>query len=98
LKPLQRAEAGLRDKVQIATKVGLGWDDGRVYRDSRPGRIRQEIEDSLRLRTHVIDLYQGARTCSRPHYVAVFEIMIVVRHSIRVDAKFVTKMATEKLP
>jgi aryl-alcohol dehydrogenase-like predicted oxidoreductase len=53
------AEAGLRDKVQIATKVGLGWEDGRVYRDSRPVRIRQEIEDSLRrLRTDVIDLYQ----------------------------------------
>jgi aryl-alcohol dehydrogenase-like predicted oxidoreductase len=53
------AEGGLRDKVQIATKVGLGWKDGRVYRDSRPVRIRQEIEDSLRrLRTDAIDLYQ----------------------------------------
>jgi aryl-alcohol dehydrogenase-like predicted oxidoreductase len=53
------AEGGLRDKVQIATKAGLGWKDGKVFRDSRPGRIRQEIEDSLRrLRTEVIDLYQ----------------------------------------
>src|SRR5579872_2390766 len=53
------AAGGLRDKVQIATKVGLGWKDGRVYRDSRPVRIRQEIEDSLlRLRTDAIDLYQ----------------------------------------
>lgn len=53
------AEAGLRDKVQIATKVGLAWKDGRVYRDSSPARIRQEVEDSLRrLRTDVIDLYQ----------------------------------------
>jgi aryl-alcohol dehydrogenase-like predicted oxidoreductase len=52
-------EGGLRDKVRIATKVGLGWKDGRVYRDSHPARIRQEIEDSLRrLRTDVIDLYQ----------------------------------------
>src|SRR3954453_13840388 len=42
------AEGGLRDKVQIATKVGLAWKDGRVYRDSRPVRIRKEIEDSLR--------------------------------------------------
>jgi aryl-alcohol dehydrogenase-like predicted oxidoreductase len=32
---------------------------GKPYRDSRPARIRQEIEDSLRrLRTDVIDLYQ----------------------------------------
>jgi len=53
------AEGGLRDKVQIATKVGLGWKNGQVYRDSRPARIRREIEDSLRrLRTDAIDLYQ----------------------------------------
>src|ERR1700759_4563172 len=42
------AEAGLRNKVQIATKVGLSWKDGQPYRDSRPVRIRQEVEDSLR--------------------------------------------------
>jgi aryl-alcohol dehydrogenase-like predicted oxidoreductase len=53
------AEGGLRDKVQIATKVGLAWKDGRVFRDSRPARIRKEIDDSLRrLRTDYIDLYQ----------------------------------------
>ena len=53
------AEGGFRDKVQIATKVGLAWKDGAVYRDSRPSRIRAEVEDSLRrLRTDVIDLYQ----------------------------------------
>ena len=53
------AEGGLRNGVQIATKVGLNWRDGSVYRDSRPVRIRTEIEDSLRrLRTDVIDLYQ----------------------------------------
>jgi len=53
------AEGGLRDRVQIATKVGLAWQDGVVYRDSRPARLRREVEDSLRrLRTDVIDLYQ----------------------------------------
>jgi aryl-alcohol dehydrogenase-like predicted oxidoreductase len=52
-------EGSLRQKVTIATKVGLTWKDGAVYRDSRPARIRKEIEDSLRrLRTDVIDLYQ----------------------------------------
>ncbi|HEY2049474.1 MAG TPA: aldo/keto reductase [Caulobacteraceae bacterium] len=51
--------AGMRDKVQIATKVGLNWKDGKVFRDSRPARIRQEVEDSLRrLQTDVIDIYQ----------------------------------------
>ncbi|MEJ2040135.1 MAG: aldo/keto reductase, partial [Desulfosarcinaceae bacterium] len=53
------AEGGMRAKVQIATKVGLDWKDGNPFRDSRPARIRKEIEDSLRrLRTDVIDLYQ----------------------------------------
>jgi aryl-alcohol dehydrogenase-like predicted oxidoreductase len=52
-------EGSLRHKVTIATKVGLAWKDGAVYRDSRPASIRKEIEDSLRrLRTDVIDLYQ----------------------------------------
>ena len=54
-----KALAGLRDKVQIATKVGLAWQDGKVFRDSRASHIRQEVEDSLRrLRTDFIDLYQ----------------------------------------
>ena len=49
------AQGSLRDKVTIATKVGLAWRDGAVFRDSRPARIRREIEDSLRrLRTDVI--------------------------------------------
>lgn len=53
------AEAGLRDRVQIATKAGLAWGDGKVWRDSRPARLRQELDASLRrLRTDVIDLYQ----------------------------------------
>jgi aryl-alcohol dehydrogenase-like predicted oxidoreductase len=53
------AEGSLRDRVQIATKVGVGWKDGVLYRDSRPARIRKEIEDSLRrLQTDAIDLCQ----------------------------------------
>jgi aryl-alcohol dehydrogenase-like predicted oxidoreductase len=53
------AEGSLRDQVQIATKVGLGWKEGVLFRDSRAARLRKEIEDSLRrLRTDVIDLYQ----------------------------------------
>src|SRR6201982_3959483 len=28
------AQGGLRDKVRIATKVGLAWKDGAVFRDS----------------------------------------------------------------
>ena len=53
------AEGALRDRVTIATKVGLNWRNGKVFRDSRPVRLRQEIEDSLRrLRADTVDLYQ----------------------------------------
>jgi aryl-alcohol dehydrogenase-like predicted oxidoreductase len=53
------AEGGRRDKAVLATKVALEWDDGNVYRNSTPERIREEIENSLRrLRTDRIDLYQ----------------------------------------
>ncbi len=53
------AEAGLRSKVLIATKAGLGWKDGGVFRDAGRARILREIEDSLRrLRTDYIDIYQ----------------------------------------
>src|ERR1700709_1912339 len=38
------AEGGLRGEVQIATKVGLDWKGGAVFRDSRPARIRKEVE------------------------------------------------------
>jgi aryl-alcohol dehydrogenase-like predicted oxidoreductase len=50
---------GLRDQAVIATKVGLEWRGGKVWRNSSPARIRKEVEDSLRrLRTDYIDLYQ----------------------------------------
>ncbi len=53
------AEANLRSRVVIASKVGLEWRDGQVFRNSSRERILQEIDDSLRrLRTDVIDIYQ----------------------------------------
>jgi aryl-alcohol dehydrogenase-like predicted oxidoreductase len=53
------ADGGRREKTVLATKMGLEWEDGKVYRNSSPARIRKEIEDSLRrLRTDRIDIYQ----------------------------------------
>jgi aryl-alcohol dehydrogenase-like predicted oxidoreductase len=53
------AESGARDKVCIATKVGLDWNDAKVFRNASRARIQQEVKDSLRrLQTDVIDIYQ----------------------------------------
>ena len=53
------AERGLRSRVAIATKVGLEWRDGKVFRNASRNRIMREIEDSLRrLRTDHIEIYQ----------------------------------------
>ena len=53
------AEGGRRNRVLIATKVGLDWKDGKPFRNASKTRIRAEIEESLRrLRTDVIDIYQ----------------------------------------
>jgi aryl-alcohol dehydrogenase-like predicted oxidoreductase len=53
------AEAGLRSRVLIATKTGLEWRGGKVFRNASRERIMREIEDSLRrLQTDHIDIYQ----------------------------------------
>src|SRR6478672_6077367 len=53
------AEGGLRSRALIATKVGLEWKDGKVFRNASRERINREIEDSLRrLKTDHIDIYQ----------------------------------------
>jgi aryl-alcohol dehydrogenase-like predicted oxidoreductase len=53
-------QGGRRDKVVIATKVGMDMGEGRT--GLKPGRIRAGVEDSLR-RLHVdcVDLYQAHR-------------------------------------
>ncbi len=53
------ADGGRRDRAIIATKTGLEWRDGKVFRNAGRSRIRQEVEDSLRrLGTDRIDIYQ----------------------------------------
>jgi aryl-alcohol dehydrogenase-like predicted oxidoreductase len=50
---------GIRTEAVIATKTGLEWRDGQVYRNASRARIMQEVGDSLRrLRTDYIDVYQ----------------------------------------
>src|SRR2546427_8846244 len=56
------ALAPVRRQVVIATKFGIKSENGQQVQDSRPERIKQSIEGSLkRLRTDVIDLYYQHR-------------------------------------
>jgi aryl-alcohol dehydrogenase-like predicted oxidoreductase len=53
------ADAGQRSQAIIATKAGLEWRNGKIYRNASRSRIMQEIDASLgRLRTDYIDIYQ----------------------------------------
>jgi aryl-alcohol dehydrogenase-like predicted oxidoreductase len=53
------SDAGLRSHAIIATKVGLEWHDGKVYRNATRERVMQEVDESLRrLHTDYIDIYQ----------------------------------------
>jgi aryl-alcohol dehydrogenase-like predicted oxidoreductase len=59
---LGEALAPFRDQVIIATKFGIKLENGGQVQDSRPERIRQSIEGSLkRLKTDTIDLYYQHR-------------------------------------
>jgi aryl-alcohol dehydrogenase-like predicted oxidoreductase len=52
-------DRSLRSRVVIATKTGLEWKDGKVFRNASRDRILREITDSLRrLKTDYIDIYQ----------------------------------------
>jgi aryl-alcohol dehydrogenase-like predicted oxidoreductase len=53
------APGNLRARVRIATKAGLEWQDGRVFRNASRVRLLREVDDSLqRLQTDHIDIYQ----------------------------------------
>jgi aryl-alcohol dehydrogenase-like predicted oxidoreductase len=54
-----KAIRGVRSNVIVATKVGLQWQDGKVFRNAARERVLREVEDSLRrLQTDYIDVYQ----------------------------------------
>src|SRR5213595_3514431 len=56
------ALAPVRAQVVIATKFGIKYENGQQVQDSRPERIKQSVEGSLkRLRTDVLDLYYQHR-------------------------------------
>lgn len=59
---LGKALASRRDEVQIATKFGVYFEDGKGFVSGRPEAVRKSLEGSLsRLGTHHVDLYYQHR-------------------------------------
>lgn len=78
---------GMRDKVVIATKMGVSHNADRTLRlDSRPETIRRSVEESLRkLGTDYIDIYYQHRIDPKvePETVAETMAMLIKEGKIR---------------
>jgi aryl-alcohol dehydrogenase-like predicted oxidoreductase len=92
------AEAKARDRVCIATKVGLDWNDGKVFRDASRARIRKEVDDSLRrLRTDVIDLYQVHWPDPKVSVEEIAEAMLQLYHAGKIRAIGVSNFSVAQM-
>jgi len=92
------AEGNLRSRVLIATKVGLEWDDGRVYRNASPWRISQEVDASLRrLQTDHIDVYQVHWPDPLVPIEAVAEVMLRLLEEGKIGAIGVSNFSVEQM-
>jgi aryl-alcohol dehydrogenase-like predicted oxidoreductase len=92
------AEGRLRSRVLIATKVGLEWRDGKVFRNAGRARILREIEDSLRrLRTDHIDIYQVHWPDPRVEIEETAEAMDLLLREGKIGAIGVSNFSVEQM-
>jgi methylglyoxal reductase len=107
-----KAIKGRRDKVIVATKGGLWWDDTRgsffadfdgrkIYRSLRPDTLRIEIENSLkRLGIDCIDLYQTHWPSVPPDFTAIADTMatlLALQEQGKIRALGVCNVSVEEL-
>lgn len=92
-------EIGGRDRLVIATKLGLEWfDDGRVVRNSGRERILTEVEDSLRrLGTDTIDVYQVHWPDPRVPFEETAEAMATLYAQGKIKAVGVSNYSPEQM-
>jgi aryl-alcohol dehydrogenase-like predicted oxidoreductase len=92
------AERGQRDRVVIATKVGLERHGDGLYRNSTRKQIFAEIEDSLkRLRTDYIDLYQVHWPDPRTPYEETARALLDLQRAGKVRAVGVSNYSIEAM-
>lgn len=90
---------GQRDKLIVATKVGLQWNEKeQVSRNSSRQRILKEVDDSLRrLGTDCIDLYQVHWPDLRTPIEETAETLQQLRHAGKVRAVGVSNYSPEQM-
>ena len=93
-KALASSRSGHR--AVVATKCGLAWsEEGQIWRDSSPARLRKEVEDSLRrLGVDAIHLYQ----VHWPDTAVPFEQTAETLEELRRQGKIVAVGVSNYLP
>lgn len=92
------AEIGARDRVIIATKVGLERSGDGYVRNCRRARIQEEVELSLaRLRTDYIDLYQVHWPDLETPYEETAEALLDLKEAGKIRAIGVSNYPIEAL-
>ncbi len=92
------AHGDLRERVVLATKVGLDWKDEQPFRNSSRERIEKEAEDSLRrLQTDVIDLYQIHWPDPNTPIEETAEAMLRLREAGKIRAIGVSNYSVEQM-
>src|SRR5262245_22911879 len=92
------AESRSRDRVVIATKVGLERVGDALYRNSSRAQIAFEVEQSLRrLRTDYIDLYQVHWPDPRTPYEDTAEALLELKRAGKVLAIGVSNYSIEAM-
>jgi aryl-alcohol dehydrogenase-like predicted oxidoreductase len=92
-------EYGSRDKIAIATKVGLEWNDKeQVRRNSSRDRILKEIDDSLRrLQTDYIDLYQVHWPDPKAPFAETADTLLGLKEEGKIKAIGVSNYSPEQM-
>lgn len=91
-------ERGGRDRVVIATKLGLERHGDGLYRNSSRAQVMREIEESLaRLRTDYIDLYQVHWPDPRTPYEETAEALLELQRAGKIRAIGVSNYAVEAM-
>lgn len=81
------AESGQREKLILATKVGLEWNDEktRIWRNSSRSRVLREVDESLRrLRTDYVDIYQVHWPDSGTPFEETMEALLELRRQSKI--------------